>query len=110
MKSAFSSTRTVPALFAGLLVLLFSASCSKHDHDCAKPSNVPTTTTNGNTRSGEFDTNSKAIGTDTDGGGSVSYRGGVEGDLGNGCGDGGISDDGDSQSDRERSNHKKHGN
>ena len=110
MKGGHPYLSITRAVFTGLLVLLFSASCSKHDHDCAKPNNTPPPATNGNSRSGEFNGNHGSDAAKFEGGGSVTYRGGQFGGTGTGDG-GGISDDGDNQSDGERSRHTKpHGN
>ncbi len=101
MKRALFTIRSAQALLVALLVLVFSASCTKKDHDCAQPK--PTTTNTSTTRGADFNTNARNIGM-TEGDAGATFRGG---EMGNGEGQGGgISDDGDDQSDNERSHRK----
>ena len=106
MKSALFTIRSAQALLVALVVLTFSASCTKKDHDCAQPK--PTTTNTGTTRGADFTSNVNNGKTEGGTPGSA-LRGGVMG-TGDDHGQGGISDDGDDQSDNERSHRKPRAN
>lgn len=94
MKSALSIADSSRILFLGALVMLFAASCSKHEDDCSAPETSD-------------DEESKCAFVAGDGQGAIkddrpagaTYRGAEEGD-GDTDGDG-ISDDGDDEADGE---------
>ena len=94
MKRVLSSTVSFRILFLGVLAMLFTVSCSKHDDDCPAPENHDAqVTTRACSASDGPDMNKQ------DGPASVDYRGAEAGD--DDLDGDGISDDGDDEADGE---------
>jgi hypothetical protein len=94
MKSVLSMPTGFRLLFTGVLVVLFTIGCSKHEDDCPAPGNNDTQAT---TRMSTTDNGQHVIDEERPAG--VGYRG-VEAGEGNSGGDG-INDDGDDEADGE---------
>ena len=94
MRSVLSTIADTRILFTGVLVVLFTAGCCKHEDDCPAPeSNDDQVTTRAFEASEGQDINKGEMPT------SATYRGAEAGDGDNGGG--GISDDGDDEADGE---------